>query len=99
MQLNQNFNNIKESYLFTEVAERTNKYAAAHPDKKIIRLGLGDVCHPLAPAVIRAMHGAVDEMSKSETFKGYGPRRSLTSPSPTTSRWRRWTSSSPRLRS
>ena len=73
MELNKNFNNIKDNYLFAEVAQRTKKYAEAHPDKKIIKLGIGDVTLPLAPAVIKAMHEAVDEMSKSETFKGYGP--------------------------
>ncbi|MDE7439489.1 MAG: LL-diaminopimelate aminotransferase [Clostridia bacterium] len=73
MKLNSNFKNIKESYLFAEVAKRTCDYAKAHPDKKIIKLGIGDVTLPLAPAVIKAMHEAVDEMSKSETFKGYGP--------------------------
>ena len=73
MEFNKNFKNIKESYLFAEVADRTNKYIKAHPDKKIIKLGIGDVTLPLAPAVIAAMHGAVDDMSKSETFKGYGP--------------------------
>ena len=73
MKFNKDFKNIKESYLFAEVADRTNKYVKAHPDKKIIKLGIGDVTLPLAPAVIAAMHGAVDDMSKSETFKGYGP--------------------------
>ena len=73
MKLNKDFNNIKESYLFAEVADRTGKYIKAHPDKKIIKLGIGDVTLPLAPAVIKAMHEAVDDMSKSETFKGYGP--------------------------
>lgn len=73
MKLNSNFKNIKESYLFAEVADRANAYCAANPDKKIIKLGIGDVTLPLAPAVIQAMHGAVDDMSKQETFKGYGP--------------------------
>ena len=73
MKMNSDFTKIKESYLFAEVAERTNKYIAEHPDKKIIKLGIGDVTLPLAPAVIKAMHEAVDDMSKSETFKGYGP--------------------------
>ena len=73
MKLNKNFNNLTENYLFAEVAERTKKYADAHPDKKIIKLGIGDVTLPLVPAVIKAMHEAVDDMSSSETFKGYGP--------------------------
>ena len=73
MKFNDNFLHLKESYLFAEVAARTKKYAAAHPDKKIIKLGIGDVTLPLAPAVIEAMHAAVDDMSKKETFRGYGP--------------------------
>ncbi|MCM1546049.1 MAG: LL-diaminopimelate aminotransferase [Clostridiales bacterium] len=73
MKFNSNFNNIAESYLFAEVADRTAKYSKAHPDKKVIKLGIGDVTLPLAPAVISALHEAVDEMSKKETFKGYGP--------------------------
>lgn len=73
MQFNANFGNVNESYLFAEVAKRTNDYAKNFPDKKIIKLGIGDVTLPLAPAVIKAMHAAVDEMSESKTFKGYGP--------------------------
>lgn len=73
MKLNQNFKNIKESYLFAEVADRTGAYAKLNPDKKILKLGIGDVTLPLAPAVIEALHGAVEDMSKSETFRGYGP--------------------------
>ncbi len=73
MKFNKNFKNIAENYLFAEVADRTKKYASANPDKKIIKLGIGDVTLPLAPAVIKAMHGAVDEMADAKTFKGYGP--------------------------
>ena len=73
MQFNLNFNNLTSNYLFAEVANRTAKYAAAHPDKKVLKLGIGDVTLPLAPAVIKALHGAVDEMSKKDTFQGYGP--------------------------
>lgn len=73
MKFNENFKNIAENYLFAEVADRTKKYASANPDKKIIKLGIGDVTLPLAPAVIKAMHGAVDEMADAKTFKGYGP--------------------------
>lgn len=73
MQFNSNFKNIAESYLFAEVADRTAKYSAANPDKKILKLGIGDVTLPLAPAVIKALHEAVDEMAVKETFKGYGP--------------------------
>lgn len=73
MQYNSNFKNIAESYLFAEVADRAAKYSAANPDKKILKLGIGDVTLPLAPAVIKALHEAVDEMAVRETFKGYGP--------------------------
>lgn len=73
MKFNENFKNIAENYLFAEVADRTKKYASANPDKKIIKLGIGDVTLPLAPAVIKAMHGAVDEMADAKTFNGYGP--------------------------
>ncbi len=73
MNYNLNFNDIGESYLFAEVANRVAAYSKAHPDKKILKLGIGDVTLPLAPAVISALHSAVDDMSKSETFKGYGP--------------------------
>ncbi len=73
MKFNENFKNIAENYLFAEVADRTKKYASANPDKKVLKLGIGDVTLPLAPAVIKAMHGAVDEMADAKTFKGYGP--------------------------
>ncbi len=72
VKLNPNFAKLQANYLFSTVRERTNAYAAAHPDAKIIRLGIGDVTKPLAPAVIEAMHAAVEEMGHAETFKGYG---------------------------
>lgn len=73
MKYNTNFNNIAQNYLFAEVADRSAKYAAAHPGKKVLKLGIGDVTLPLAPAVISAMHTAVDEMADKATFMGYGP--------------------------
>ncbi len=73
MKLNTHFKDISESYLFAEVAERTSAYIKANPDKKVIKLGIGDVTLPLAPAVISALHSAADDMSVQETFKGYGP--------------------------
>lgn len=73
MKFNQNFRNIAPNYLFAEVAARTAKYAAAHPDCEVLKLGIGDVTLPLAPEVIKALHAAVDDMSKRETFMGYGP--------------------------
>lgn len=73
MKINEHFSEIPESYLFAEVAARAAKYQSAHPDKKILRLGIGDVTLPLADEVIKALHSAVDDMSKKETFRGYGP--------------------------
>lgn len=73
--LNENYLNIKQSYLFSEIAKRVNDYTAANPDKKVIRLGIGDVTQPLGSLVIDALHSAVDEMSKAETFRGYGPEQ------------------------
>ncbi len=73
--INSNYLDIKESYLFSEVAKRANAYKESHPDADIIRLGIGDVTRPLAPSVINALHNGVDDMSKPETFKGYGPEQ------------------------
>ncbi len=73
MKLNRNFLSLQESYLFATVGAKYAAYQAAHPEKKVIKLSIGDVTRPLAPCVIFAMHRAVDEMAKKETFKGYGP--------------------------
>lgn len=73
--INSNYLNIKESYLFSEVAARANKFKAENPDKDVIKVSIGDVTRPLCPAVIDALHSAVDDMSKAETFKGYGPEQ------------------------
>ena len=73
--MNLNFKNIADSYLFSTIARKVSEYSAAHPDANIIRLGIGDVTLPLAPAVTKAMHDAVDEMGKQETFHGYGPEQ------------------------
>lgn len=70
--VNENYCNLKESFLFADIAHKVNAYAAAHPDKKVIRLGIGDVTLPLAPAVVEAMTKAVAEMGVKETFRGYG---------------------------
>ena len=71
--INDNYLKLPGSYLFSTIGKKVNAYAAANPDKKIIRLGIGDVTQPLAPAIITALHGAVDEMGKAETFRGYAP--------------------------
>ncbi len=71
--LNENYQNLKKSYLFSEVGKRVKAYSAAHPEVKIIRLGIGDVTLPLAPVVVDAMHKAVNEMGDKSTFRGYAP--------------------------
>lgn len=71
--INENYNKLPGSYLFSEIAKRVSAYRAENPDRDIISLGIGDVTQPLVPAVVKAMHDAVDEMSAKETFKGYGP--------------------------
>ena len=75
MKINENYSNLEESYLFSTIAKKVNEYAAANPDKKIIRLGVGDVSLPLCKAVISALHSAVDEMGIKESFRGYGPEQ------------------------
>ena len=71
--VNDNYLKLPGSYLFSTIGKKVSAYSAAHPDKKIIRLGIGDVTQPLAPAIIDALHSAVDEMGKAETFHGYAP--------------------------
>ncbi len=75
MRINENYLNVKESYLFSEIARKVNDYAEKNPDKKIIRMGIGDVTLPLAPVVVEAIHKAADEMGVKETFRGYGPEQ------------------------
>lgn len=77
--LNENYLNLKESYLFSEIAHRVNEYSNANPDKKIIRLGIGDVTRPLGAKVIEELHNGVDALASAETFKGYGPNRVMAS--------------------
>ena len=72
-QVNENYLKLPGSYLITAIGKKVSVYSQANPDKKVIRLGIGDVTQPLAPAIIEAMHQAVDEMGKAETFRGYGP--------------------------
>jgi LL-diaminopimelate aminotransferase len=70
--INSNYQKLKAGYLFPEIGRRVKAFSAAHPDAKIIRMGIGDVTEPLVPAIVAAMHKAVDEMANRETFKGYG---------------------------
>ena len=71
--VNDNYLKLPGSYLFSTIGKKVNAFAAANPDKKIIRLGIGDVTQPLAPAIISALHSAVDEMADAATFRGYAP--------------------------
>lgn len=75
MQFNAHFNDIAQSYLFSTIAQKVAAYSAAHPGREILRLGIGDVTLPLAPAVISALHSAVDDMADKSTFRGYGPEQ------------------------
>ena len=77
--LNENYLNLKASYLFSEIAHRTAAYKEQNPEEgaKIIRLGIGDVTLPLGKVVIDALHQGVEAMASAETFKGYGPEISL----------------------
>lgn len=75
IKINENYLKIQSSYLFSEIAHRVSAYQSANPDAKIIRLGIGDVTEPLVPAVVEAMHKAVDDEAARETFHGYGPEQ------------------------
>lgn len=71
--INDNYLKLPGSYLFSNIAKKVAAFSEANPDKNIIRLGIGDVTQPLAPAIIESMHKAVDEMAEKETFRGYAP--------------------------
>lgn len=73
VKVNEDYLKLEGSYLFSTIAKKVNAYTAAHPEKKLIRLGIGDVTQPLAPEIIGALHHAVDEMAAAETFRGYAP--------------------------
>ena len=73
--INENFLNLQESYLFSTIAKKVSEYQKNYPDKKIIKLGIGDVTKPIVPAVLDAMHKAVDEIGTASGFKGYGPEQ------------------------
>ena len=73
IKINENFRSMKQSYLFSEIASRVKKYSAEHSDKRIIRLGIGDVTLPLGKTVVNAMENATREMGVKETFRGYAP--------------------------
>ncbi len=73
LRINENYQKLPGSYLFAEIARRVKSFQGENPGADIIRLGIGDVTQPLCPAVIAAMHKAVDEMADAHTFRGYGP--------------------------
>jgi len=73
MRVNTHLQQLKGSYLFTEIANRTQAYQHAHPEARVLRLGIGDVTLPLPKVIIDAMHRAVDELAQADTFRGYGP--------------------------
>lgn len=75
MQINRNYQNIKETYLFTNVAAKARAYSEAHPEADVIRLSIGDVTRPLQPVVVEAMVRAAEEMGNADTFRGYGPEQ------------------------
>ncbi len=73
--INENYLKLKAGYLFPEIARRVKEFSEAHPDNQIIRLGIGDVTQPLAPAIIKAFHEGVDDLTNAKTFHGYGPEQ------------------------
>ena len=73
--INEHFLKLPGNYLFADIAKKVNAYKVSHPKEKVISLGIGDVTRPLCPAVIEAMHKAVDEMAEKASFRGYGPER------------------------
>lgn len=75
MRANINYNNLKESYLFSEIARRVSNFSKSHPQKEIIRMGIGDVTLPLCSAVVEAMKQAAEDMGKAASFHGYGPEQ------------------------
>jgi LL-diaminopimelate aminotransferase len=73
--VNDHYQKLRAGYLFPEIGRRVREFSAKHPDATIIRMGIGDVTEPLAPAIVAAMHAGVEEMARRETFKGYGPEQ------------------------
>ena len=75
IKINENFLELQDSYLFSTIAKKVADFSAKNPDKKVIKLGIGDVTRPIVPVVVEAMKKAVDEMGKLEKFRGYGPEQ------------------------
>ena len=75
IRVNENFLQIQQSYLFGTIIKKVDEYAKENPDAKVIKLGVGDVTRPIVPAVLEAMHKAVDELGIQQSFRGYGPEQ------------------------
>ena len=75
IRINENYGKLQSSYLFSDITRRVEAFRAAHPDRDVIKLGIGDVTEPLPPACVAALHAAVDEMSTATGFRGYGPEQ------------------------
>jgi LL-diaminopimelate aminotransferase len=73
--INENYLKLQAGYLFPEIGRRVKEFTEANPDKKVIKMGIGDVTQPLSPAIIKAFHEGVDEMANGTTFRGYGPEQ------------------------
>lgn len=73
--INENYQKLQAGYLFPEIGRRVREYTTANPNKKVIRMGIGDVTRPLSPAIVKAFHEGVDEMANAATFRGYGPEQ------------------------
>lgn len=75
IRINENYNKLAASYLFVDIARRVQAFQEANPDKRIIKLGIGDVTRPLPPVAVEALHTAADELAQTSTFRGYGPEQ------------------------
>ncbi|MCK5100155.1 MAG: LL-diaminopimelate aminotransferase, partial [Desulfobacteraceae bacterium] len=73
IKVNENYSKLQASYLFADIAKKVEAFQEENPDKKIIKLGIGDVTKPLPDACVKAFHQGVDEMAEEATFRGYGP--------------------------
>ncbi|HAB91995.1 MAG TPA: LL-diaminopimelate aminotransferase, partial [Pseudomonas sp.] len=73
IRINEHYQKLQNSYLFAEINQRIQAFQQQHPERELIRLGIGDVTQPLPDACVQAMHKAVDELAESQTFRGYGP--------------------------
>ena len=75
VRINENFLELQDSYLFSTIAKKVAEFQKNNPDKEVIKLGIGDVTRPIVPAVVSAMHEAVNEVGTNSNFRGYGPEQ------------------------